>query len=61
MEHDPAPAYIQAHHATPAMLEGLKREIERSVLITGIGYNVEHLTDWAHVYRIGIYANTTNQ
>lgn len=59
--HDPAPAYVAEHQMTPAILEGLKREIERSTLITGISYSVEHLTDWAHVYRVGIHANTTEQ
>lgn len=59
VDHEPAPAYIGEHQMTPSILESLKREAERSPLVTGISYSVEHLTDWAHVYRVGIHANTT--
>jgi hypothetical protein len=61
VDHDPAPAYVGAHQFTPEIISGLKRDIARSPLITGISYTSEHLTDWAHVYRVGIHANTTEQ
>lgn len=51
----PVPYFVRDHQLTDAAMAALKDEMQRSQRIVGVAYTVEHLTDWCHLYRTGVY------
>lgn len=52
---DPAPYFVREHQLTDKAMNAIKDEIQRSQSIAGLSYVVEHVTDWCHLYRTGVF------
>lgn len=54
----PIHVFMQSHQLTAKCVAALRRDVERNPAITHMSAVCEHLTDWLHMYRVNISANT---
>jgi hypothetical protein len=53
----PAPVFFKTIQLTPSNVAAIKKDIRLNSAVTHITYVCEHLTDWMHMYRVGVHEN----